>query len=253
MNAALRMVLAALAAFGIPSAAGQVLNLSHDLVALGIASRNLTPNDPTLDARPLIEAGTQYAAINSIHSITMDTGNYYLLSDRQSNSTLFFNCIPNQTFDLAGSTLFFRGPFVPNGIYLYFCNNYTVKNFKTDYLDAPVHARPVDVRESGRANDRLRDAPRMAGSVVVQQPHRPVRRGRRKRSLAGGVSQRSDRARARPERSCRNRSRETRSTWFRTTRHGRRRPRSRRCKSETRSSSRPAAAARRCSSGRQTA
>ncbi len=137
MKAALRMVVAALAALVIASAEAQVLNLSHDLVPLGIASKNLTPNDPTLDARPLIQAGTTYAAVNGILNITVDKGNYYLLTDQQSNSTVFFNCIPGQTFDLADSTIFFRGPYLPNGIYLYFCSNYTLKNFKTDFLTPP--------------------------------------------------------------------------------------------------------------------
>ena len=90
MKAALRMVVAALAALVIASAEAQVLNLSHDLVPLGIASKNLTPNDPTLDARPLIQAGTTYAAVNGILNITVDRGNYYLLTDQQSNSTVFF-------------------------------------------------------------------------------------------------------------------------------------------------------------------
>ena len=34
------------------------LDLSHQLTTLGIASHNLTPNDPTLDARPLIAAAS---------------------------------------------------------------------------------------------------------------------------------------------------------------------------------------------------
>jgi hypothetical protein len=37
-------------------AASQTLNMSVDLVRLGIAGRNLTPDDPSLDARPLFEA-----------------------------------------------------------------------------------------------------------------------------------------------------------------------------------------------------
>jgi hypothetical protein len=35
---------------------GSTLNMSHDLVTLGIAGQNLTPNNPSLDARPLIQA-----------------------------------------------------------------------------------------------------------------------------------------------------------------------------------------------------
>ena len=43
-------------------ALGQSLNLSHDLVAKGIAARNMTPNTPKLDSRPLFQAGVAYAA-----------------------------------------------------------------------------------------------------------------------------------------------------------------------------------------------
>ena len=38
----------------------QTLNMSVDLVRLGIASRNLTPNDPSLDAQPLFAAAVGY-------------------------------------------------------------------------------------------------------------------------------------------------------------------------------------------------
>ena len=38
----------------------QTLNMSTDLVRLGIAARDLNPNDPTLDARPLFEAATDH-------------------------------------------------------------------------------------------------------------------------------------------------------------------------------------------------
>jgi hypothetical protein len=47
------VILAVTLAFGSDKLAAQVLNMSHDLVPLGIASQNLMPNNPSLDARPL--------------------------------------------------------------------------------------------------------------------------------------------------------------------------------------------------------
>ena len=46
-----------------------VLNLSHDLVAKGIASQNMVPDSPGLDARPLFQP-----------TVTVDRGSYYLLT-----------------------------------------------------------------------------------------------------------------------------------------------------------------------------
>src|SRR5689334_379916 len=82
MKARFRFALAAVAVLGVPSASGQVLNLSHDLVPLGIAAENMTPNNPGLDARPLLNAGTNYAVIHNIPLVTVDKGDYYLLTDQ---------------------------------------------------------------------------------------------------------------------------------------------------------------------------
>ena len=51
-----------------------VLNLSTDLVPLGIATRNLVPNQPTLDATPLFEAGVEYAKAHAIPKIIAQSG-----------------------------------------------------------------------------------------------------------------------------------------------------------------------------------
>ena len=42
------------------------LNLSQDLVALGIASTNMLPNQPALDAGPLLNKGVGYAMAHQI-------------------------------------------------------------------------------------------------------------------------------------------------------------------------------------------
>src|SRR5258708_39645225 len=60
----------------------QVLNMSHDLVPLGINSQNLTPNNPSLDAGPLFQAAIQYIQNHpgQVQTLTLDTGGYYLFN-----------------------------------------------------------------------------------------------------------------------------------------------------------------------------
>ncbi|HLJ17134.1 MAG TPA: right-handed parallel beta-helix repeat-containing protein [Bryobacteraceae bacterium] len=127
----------------------QVVNMSHDLISLGIATRNLAPNTPSLDARPLIQATIQYAQRHSVQKLTVDTGSYYLQSNMQSNSVLIFPALSNLTVDLAGSVLYFMGPMLPNGIQVYQCTNFTLTNFSTDFINPPythVQISSVDTR-----------------------------------------------------------------------------------------------------------
>ena len=49
-----------------PRAAATTLNLSQDLVALGIAATNMVPNQPSLDAGPLLSSGVAYAVAHGI-------------------------------------------------------------------------------------------------------------------------------------------------------------------------------------------
>jgi Putative binding domain, N-terminal len=127
------------------------LNMSHDLVPLGIATQNLIPNQPTLDARPLFQATISYIESNpGINLLTVDTGNYYLLSNTQSNAVLIIP-LSNITIDLAGSTFYFVGPQLPNGIQLFYCSNLILTNFKLDYLKPPyTHVKLVSVNATNR-------------------------------------------------------------------------------------------------------
>jgi hypothetical protein len=132
------------------AAQGQILNMSHDLVTLGIASQNLAPNNPDLDARPLIEAAAQYAQNNHYQTLTLDRGNYYLLSNQQANGVLLIN-VSNMTIDFAGSTLYFTGPLLPNGITLYQCSHVTLTNLQTDFLNPPyTHVQLTSVDTANR-------------------------------------------------------------------------------------------------------
>lgn len=136
--------------FAAPLAFAQVVNMSHDLVNLGIATQNLTPNMPTLDARPLIQATATYAQSHTMQKITLDTGNYYLLSATQGNAVLIFG-LSNITIDFAGSTLYFQGPLLPNGIQLYQCTNFILTNFTIDFLAPPyTHAQITSIDTQNR-------------------------------------------------------------------------------------------------------
>jgi Putative binding domain, N-terminal len=131
--------------------ADTTLNMSHDLVALGIASRNLTPNDASLDARPLFQAAIGYVQTHPVTTLTLDSGNYYLLTEEQSNAVLIFPNLSNMTIDLAGSTFYFEGPLLPNGLQLYYCTNVTLTNFKLDYLHPPyTHVKLASVDPEDR-------------------------------------------------------------------------------------------------------
>ena len=118
-------------------AAAQVLNMSHDLTTLGIAAQNMTPNNPALDARPLFQAALNYVQSHPVQTLTLDTGAYYLLTNTQSNAVLLFSQLSNLTVDLAGSTLYFNGPLVPNGLAIYYCSNLTLTNFQIDFVHPP--------------------------------------------------------------------------------------------------------------------
>jgi uncharacterized protein (TIGR03437 family) len=124
-------------AVGIGHCAGQILNMSHDLVTKGIASRNLTPNTPSLDARPLFQAALAYVAAHPVQTLTLDQGNYYLLTPQQSSAALVIPSLSNMTIDLAGSTFYFNSTLLSSGFDIYFCSNLTFTNFQTDYLSPP--------------------------------------------------------------------------------------------------------------------
>ncbi|HKF58685.1 MAG TPA: hypothetical protein VKJ45_24810, partial [Blastocatellia bacterium] len=64
------------------SASAVTLNLSRDLVRLGIAAQNLTPNNPSLDAGPLFQAAIQYIGNNPVQVLTVDPGSYYFLTSQ---------------------------------------------------------------------------------------------------------------------------------------------------------------------------
>ena len=111
------------------------LNLSQDLVRLGIASTNMAPNQPTADASPLFVAGVNYAAAKKIPSVIADRGAYYFLS-APGGAHIALNAANNMTIDLQGSDLYFTQR-NPTGLYVSSSANLTLQNFTMDYQPLP--------------------------------------------------------------------------------------------------------------------
>jgi len=117
---------------------GSALDLSHDLVSLGIASQNLTPDSPNLDARPLFQAAIQYASSHAVTLITADRGSYYFLTPQLSDRYLQIANLRNLTIDLQGSDLYFKQSFLGCcGLSLLNGSHVTLMNFTLDFLQLP--------------------------------------------------------------------------------------------------------------------
>lgn len=112
------------------------LNLSQDLVRLGIASTNMVPNQPSLDSGPLMENGVQYAMNHQINRVIADPGSFYFLSVSKigpDRHVALGGTSNGLTIDLQGSDLYLAIP-NKNGIGLYAGTNTTLQNFTVDYL-----------------------------------------------------------------------------------------------------------------------
>jgi hypothetical protein len=111
------------------------LNLSTDLVRLGIASSNMAPNQATLDSGPLLTAGVKYASTHQINRVIADRGTYYFLTGDPINSTthvLLAGITASIDIDLQGSDLNFANP-GKTGLFLSNLSNITLENFTVDY------------------------------------------------------------------------------------------------------------------------
>jgi hypothetical protein len=125
------------------------LNLSQDLVALGIAASNMVPNRPALDAGPLFMAGVEYAKNHGITTVVADPGTYYFLSTVDNTHARAFG-IDNMTIDFQGASLIFTHPLY-YGLIIYSSTNATVQNLTADYQPLPftqLRVVAVDVPNS---------------------------------------------------------------------------------------------------------
>ncbi|HEX3742757.1 MAG TPA: hypothetical protein VHW09_02460 [Bryobacteraceae bacterium] len=141
------------AGLGIFPAFGQTtLNLSTDLVPLGIASSNMTPNQPSLDSRPLLEQGINYANTHNYSEVIADQGSYYFLSLNNPSLHVNLNGVTNLTINLQGSDLYFLSP-LATAIGFAGGSNSTLENFTVDYLQLPF--TQLLVTNLDTANGRL--------------------------------------------------------------------------------------------------
>src|SRR5262245_18141004 len=113
------------------------LNLSHDLVSLGIAATNMVPNQPAQDAGPLLQKGVTYAMAHGISRVIADPGAYYFLSLQDSSDHVFLPSLSNLTIDFQGSALIFTHP-LQYGINLWRSTNIVLQNFTVDYQPLPI-------------------------------------------------------------------------------------------------------------------
>jgi hypothetical protein len=177
-RACLVLIAAFVALHGPARAQSSSINLSRDLVALGIASANMVPNQPALDARPLWEAAIAYVRQNGVTSVTADPGAYYFLSTANSVHALLAQ-LRNVTIDLQGAELRFVD-YRSFGIYVFNSTGVTLKNVTLDYLELPftqVLVTGVDLASRailytlhpGRPSPQIfNDDPGAAGQVFVQ-------------------------------------------------------------------------------------
>jgi hypothetical protein len=129
-----------------------VLNVSHDLTTLGIATQNMSPDTPDLDSRPLFESALQYAQTHSIPRVTADPGAYYFLTGHSFGAFVFFNGLHDVAIDFAGSDLYVKlGNW--NAISCTNCQNVQFLNFTLDSLQLPF--TQVRVTSVDTANNRI--------------------------------------------------------------------------------------------------
>jgi uncharacterized protein (TIGR03437 family) len=138
-----------------PALAQSTLNLSEDLIRLGIAPSNMVPNQPTLDAGPLLLAGVNYAQANQIPTVIADKGAYYFSSLQQPSVHVGLGAPRNLTIDLQGSDLYFTH-ILANGIATG-GTNLTLQNFTIDYLPLPF--TQVQVTSVNAAQESIQYAP----------------------------------------------------------------------------------------------
>ena len=132
------LINALLLALSVGAALGQVsqVNISQDLVALGIAGQNATPNTPGLDARPLLYNAILYAASNGIPKVTADPGAYWFLTSQKSDRYMVLDRLTDVTVDLQGSDIFLKNAFMI-GFDVENCQRLTLANFNIDSVQLP--------------------------------------------------------------------------------------------------------------------
>lgn len=124
-------------ALGGAAFAQTTLNVSEDLVRLGVASANIVPNQPGQDAGPPLFRAVLYAKNNRFSRVIADPGAYYFLSQQYPGGPhVAWDQLSNLTIDLQGSDLYFRLP-LASGISFTNATNLVLQNFTVDYDPLP--------------------------------------------------------------------------------------------------------------------
>lgn len=130
--------------------ASETINLSHDLVRLGIAASNLPPDSPNTDARPLFQAAIEYAKSHPIHRITVDHGAYYFLTPEDAGAYLRLKSLSDLSVDLDDSTVLFATA-VLQGFAVVNCERVTLTRFRADFISRPyTHVQLTAVDPAAR-------------------------------------------------------------------------------------------------------
>jgi hypothetical protein len=112
------------------------INVSRDLVNLGVAGRNLLPNDPALDARPLFQAALKFALFRGIPRVTADPGAYYFLTPEAPDRYMSLVGCSGLTIDLQGSDVYMATSYL-TWLLVKDCNQITLSGFTLDSLQLP--------------------------------------------------------------------------------------------------------------------
>jgi hypothetical protein len=112
------------------------INISEDLVTLGIAGQNATPDTPGLDSRPLLAAAIQYAGANGVGTIVADPGAYWFLTPQLPDRYLVLDHVSDLAIDFQGSDIYLQQGFLI-GFDLEYCQRVTLKHFTIDFVQLP--------------------------------------------------------------------------------------------------------------------
>jgi hypothetical protein len=132
-------------------ASAQELNLSHDLLRLGI-SADMEPNRRDLDSRPLFQAAIEYIRSQPVTRVTLDPGDYYFLTTQQNGRYLYLANLRNVAFAFAGVNLYFRDAYTGLfAIQVVDSERITLSGFTLDFLELPfTQVRIAQVQPEAR-------------------------------------------------------------------------------------------------------
>ena len=96
----------------------------------------MTPGNPSLDSRPLLQAAIKYAIANSVANLIADPGAYYFLSLQNANTHVLISGASNLQLNFQNSDLLFAFSNV-SAMQCTNCTNVTLENFTVDYQQLP--------------------------------------------------------------------------------------------------------------------